>query len=468
MEILELIISMSKYIFAGIPVLLLLGVGLGSLQVNTGKEKSAQSRRKKLRKVRKYLWLVGLISILYMGCYVCVILVQNRVTGQIKIGFNYAEASRGLNPNSTRFNTYDIINDDVLNQAIAEGGLGDITPEQLRETLSVEPVQTGENLSSEQYYVATDYLLRYASSKETLRLSGRNVVASVAKAYHDQFNKKYSRKTNVLEMDFSGFEELDYLDQVNLLRQRATDVQNYLWMVSDESKLYTAEDGETFASLATKVSDFQNVELEGVESFILTRGVSRDKEQQILKLEYVNMIQDMSRQKHRAAYDVLLETIDMYERDMASIVLVPTMDNNGEYYMSRTKIGVDDFADSAEQYSQAESNIQTTIMDNQYAINQLELAQSSADSFGTADEMMEEAKNALEAFSQKGISMLKDYETKTKGEFLVFVEAGSPFKSFGFWKRCFLFGTELFCALAISLFLMPEKRTKKKEKGEAR
>ncbi len=45
-----------------------------------------------------------------------------------------------------------------------------------------------------------------------------------------------------------------------------------------------------------------------------------------------------------AAYDVRLEAINLLHEQMARVVLVPSTDMGHELYMSRTKIGVDNFA----------------------------------------------------------------------------------------------------------------------------
>ena len=61
-----------------------------------------------------------------------------------------------------------------------------------------------------------------------------------------------------------------------------------------------------------------------------------------------------------------LNAINTYERDMASIFLVPTRDEEGEFYMGRTKVGVDNFAVEAESFMESASNLQKIIETNNY------------------------------------------------------------------------------------------------------
>ena len=51
-----------------------------------------------------------------------------------------------------------------------------------------------------------------------------------------------------------------------------------------------------------------------------------------------------------AAYDVRLEAIEMYNAFMTRFVLIPTYDTDKEFYMSRTKVGVDYFAAEAKEH----------------------------------------------------------------------------------------------------------------------
>ena len=113
-------------------------------------------------------------------------------------------------------------------------------------------------------------------------------------------------------------------------------------MLQAESRSFQSEEtGETFTSLEKKINSFRDVQIERYRAFVLENGLVRDRTQYISKLNYINRISNIYYMKHLTAYQVRLEAIDKYERDMASVVLVPTEDENREFYMSRTQIGVE-------------------------------------------------------------------------------------------------------------------------------
>ena len=453
------IVRVISVLISLIPIFVVIAAGIAYLHVPAqGEERGVRNRLRRLK--GKIHWGI-LVCVIYVGCYLCVAYIQARVNNSITIGLNYAEASQGLNPNGTRFNTYDIIDDDVLTQAIEDGNLGDISVSQLRDTLSVVPLHAGESVSTEQYYVSTEYALVYNASLSTLTLDGRHVLQSVADAFNEQFLETYGRKTDVLEMDYSDVDEADYLDKVSLLSKKSSALQNYLWKCYSNGSNYVSEDGETFSSLAQKIEDFHNVQLERLESYVLTNGLTQDRNRQLAKLNYKNLMLDIDYEKNTAAYDVRLETIDMYERDMATIVLVPTTDEDGEYYMSRTKIAVDNFANEADSYSQNAADLQLQISNNQYAIDQMENAEASEDAYSTADDMITSIETALSEYAARALDMVHDYDNETRGDYLVFTTNQSRFMRELAMSGAVL-AVEMAAAYILAVALMPVKKSKER------
>ena len=412
MKVLD-ILTIFKYLLYAIPILFFVFVGVYYESRRRRGEKTVWKKQ-----IGKKALVIVFFTVLYCGSYLIMELVEKQVQASTIIGFNYAEASKGLYPNNTRFNTYDILDDEILNEVLATGEFGNISVETLRSTLSVEPLDAGEELSSEQYYVSTEYVLRYQAKMNTIHLPARKLVDTIANIYHQQFLEKYSRKSNILELDFTEYDQADFLDQIDMLEVMASNVVEYLNMMNIEAPLYFSETGETFASIASKVKNYQEVELERLASYVLTNGIARDKSQLLSKLGYENRMKIISYMKNMASYQVRLETIDMYERDMASIVLVPTRDEKGEFYMGRTKVGVDNFAKQADEAIQTAKQIQTDILSNQYAMNQIHTLELQESDLETMQRLMNEAKEKLFSFTEEGRQLVLNYDAETAGDFL--------------------------------------------------
>ncbi len=450
------IVTIAKLGLLALPVVLLLA---GVLLASRTPDKKKGSPRRGLTKA---LVLAVVLALVYVGCFIGVRQMQSNLEGSITIGLNYAKASRGLNPNGTRFNTYDILSDEVLEKAIADGGMGNLTPRQLRAALSVEPLEAG-GVSAERYYVATEYVLSYAATEKTQHLNGSAVVEAVANAYYDSFTAQYSRKTVVMEPDFGRVDEADYLDKVELLNKYAADIAGYLDMCGDDNMTYAYTDGETFSSLAAKVESLSKVELERLESYILVKGLSENLDQQLAKLSYLNLMKDISADKNSASYRIHLDAIEMYERDMATIVLIPTRDDEGEFYMSRTKVGVDVFADMAEDYSKDASNAKSYISTNNYAISQLIDSAATEADYATADAMVEAICTNLSAYAKRGLAMATDYDANTAGrQMTLSLSEYNPLSRCNLLKYAFLF---VLMSVSGGIFLaaLPERKQGKKQ-----
>ena len=85
---------------------------------------------------------------------------------------------------------------------------------------------------------------------------------------------------------------------------------------------------------------------------------------------------DFDRQKNEASYNLCNQAIDMYSEEMTRVVLVPTWDESGKYYMGRTKVGIDELSVMATTFSDNVASNEKEIMDNNLIIDKMQSAAS--------------------------------------------------------------------------------------------
>ena len=112
---------------------------------------------------------------------VCILLAALLCTAQYQdssrvasaqMTLNYSEASHGLNPNRTRFTTTDLTSDEVLQSTLYNAGLeGQMTVEQLRKAITVEPTDV-TNVSSSENYITTSCSISHAAPDLLRQLQG--------------------------------------------------------------------------------------------------------------------------------------------------------------------------------------------------------------------------------------------------------------------------------------------------------
>lgn len=402
-----------------------------------------------------------LLTALYFGLFMSTNMLRSWTEAGTVIGFNYKEASQGLNPNSTRFNTYDIISDEVLEEALNRLD-SNLPVRQLRSTLSVYPLAAGSTVSAEQYYVSTEYVLTYKANRNTIRLDPRKTVDTIAEVYNEQFLKAYSRNTDVLAVDLSRVDEVDYLDKPDLMEEMAYKIQEYMQGCQMDDPTFRSSSGENFGDVGTRAGKFRSVTLERLNAYILSNGVSEDPEQYISRLNYDNTIKNVSYRKNVAAYEVRLDVIDYYERDLASIVLVPTRDETGEFYMGRTKIGVDNFAVEAETFMKSATDLQKTIETNNYEIGQLR--QGGGGDRAAVDQLLEAAKQELKGVEASARQILEEYDAANASNILVITPQGRSFKAMFRVKQSAIF-TAGFLVSITALFVVYPRRDKIYRRG---
>ena len=325
------------------------------------------------RLFRGRIFLCILLSAVYFAGYSGIKYCYNSMYPSLFIRFNYEEAGKGKNPNGTRFNVSEILSDEVLDEVILRGGYS-VDKDELKKCLSLDTnydeVQISSTMSEADMSslgIATEYKLVYSPSLKTIGISGKTLLSLIGDVYYEKFMKDKTENVSILDIDFSDYDSSDYHSISDYLKVKADNLKHFIDVYSYADSNYRGENGESFAALSGKIESFTTVELERLHSYVVENGLSRDADAYTNTVDYKNKLLKLDYDKDMAAYNVRLEVIDMYDHQMARIVLVPTQDEQLEYYMSRTKIGVDDYANQAQEYLEDAKKLKNEIDDNTYA-----------------------------------------------------------------------------------------------------
>lgn len=282
------------------------------------------------------------------------------------IGLNYAEASLGQNSNGTRYNMSEIICDDVLERVIKKGGFEGFTADDLKSCLSVAPLTQGNSYSKENYHISTEFLVSYQANRKTQKYDSETLVQLLCNSYRDYYFDKYVSDFQIQLDDLAEeTESLDYIDAVSLLGNKANKILNYLYGLREKNSSFISSTGATFASVAAKADTLNSAQINGsLYSYILQNGVSSDPSRLISRFNFINSQSGFEKQKFEQSYSITNNAIAKYDKDMARIVLVPTWDNDGQYYMGRTKIGIDTLSVQSVSYSNNIASVEKGIKDN--------------------------------------------------------------------------------------------------------
>lgn len=408
-----------------------------------------------LRTIRETKWLrfgVLLLTIVFAGVFTFLYYREDNSNAGVQITLNYAEASKGQNANGVRYNMSEIISDEVIERAIEKGAMEDVTVSELKNCLRVYPLVDGNSYDEKAYHISTEFGVEFVKDKNTKHLDPYEVVNLIGYAYKDYYIDKYAADFRILNMDTEtdeDFETMDYMDIKQKLSLQTSEIANYMYGLAEENGTFTASSGETFLSIAGKCLNLQEVMIENsLEAYLLQNGISKDSEEYIDRLSYDNKIYDFDYQRADANYEVCNSAVELYEEEMTRIVLVPTWDSEGQYYMGRTKVGIDELSVEAEGYSQQAAQYSEEIETNKSIIRAMNFAKTNGtDAY--AETLIANIRKEIEQLSETARQAVQEYsETKmnqcisvgiVRSAFLTYAVLCAGFSGMFYLAACFLF-----------------------------
>lgn len=378
------------------------------------------------------------------------------------ISLNYSDASLAKNSNGTRYSVAEITSEEVINKAIDLGALEEVNAKQLAECLSVRPYVQGDAFDESKYHISTEFKVEYKATKYTQHLNAENVINLLTNAYKEFYIEKYTDNFSLDTLDEKpDYSEMEYMDIVSYFSKETTTILNYLYGMAEKSSSFVTENNTTFNSIAGKVTQFKKTQIqENLKALILQNGITRDKASYIDRLKYQNKNTDFDRRKNLASFNLCNDAIELYSEEMTRIVLVPTWDESGKYYMGRTKVGIDELSVMATEFSDYVASNEKSIMDNELIMDKIKGASKKKDAKATADELILSIDKSIEQFADEAVTAGREYLNQTMNQCIAVSISGSSM----FWeiRTIVLFGA--FCYGTVMLYEISKKFPKKKAK----
>ena len=314
------------------------------------------------------------------------------------LSLDYEEASRGLTPNGMRFNVFEIRSPEVMERLIDYAGLdGTVTPDELSECVSVKATHD-KNISGNVNYISTSFVVKFTNKGFISSISAKKMLTLLCKAYSEYFVEHYGFNHSILSFDADDLKFNDeYLLAVDLLDLKCRQLEKYVDLRSRESKNYQDPDtGMTFSSLKERLNDFYTYDLAKLRSYIIENGIAKDKAGMISMLDYKIRMDRLMNNKMMAAYYEDNKGIKMYDAAMSAVVMIPTQDEQMQYYMSRTKTGMDNMVKHAQEQLTGTAERMERIEYNTYLTEKLKAGETNITKMEKADAMIREMEVSLD------------------------------------------------------------------------
>lgn len=278
------------------------------------------------------------------------LLILNRQMSMV-IEFNYPGAEKGLNPDGSVFDVSELKSPEVIEKAKEHLDDKSLDTEFLRSRIlvttklsdnSVDKVISAVQSEKNIIYMPTAFYIYYSQKDKFSKNESRLFMESLAKAYSDFFNEKYSEKNDILSFVASehDFENIDYIEIHRILKNKVDSMLNYIKAHQNEDRAFYSEDNKSLGMAAKKLESFRDTSLEKFYSYIIQNGLSKNSKEYVESLDYFINDNKIAYEKAIEGSEMIKDSVSKYNQDSV-VVFVPSVDANRNYYMSRTKTGVD-------------------------------------------------------------------------------------------------------------------------------
>ena len=354
----------------------------------------------------------------------------------VVLSLNYEEASKGQNPNLTRYNVYELKSDRVMERVISNAGLQDVlTPTELSEHIDIAENSSGKTIDpndSSTYYISTSYTVSYRMNREIKNISVDDMMTLICKSYNDMFHEEYVGTKSVLKYDLGDIDGKEYIEIAKLFTNKSDQMLRYIQQRIEENATYRSDiTGQSFQTIKKMIQNVQNYSIKKYSAFVLESGLSRNKDHYIRTLNYKNDMLNINYQKFMIDYNVRKQQVQDYDSAMIGTVMVPSINEKQEYYMSRTNTGTDYLTKEAD-YSLSQGNaVDRDIIDNNDIIAKVNASTADEESYKKADELIKTVDEELKQVANTADTTDKEYIKHTTKDYLTFTEyTGSGNKMF--------------------------------------
>lgn len=165
-----------------------------------------------------------------------------------------------------------------------------------------------------------------------------NLLESVCNAYKAYFLENNGDNQEILKLKMEVTEDSEPYLRLKEIKQRASQLERYMTNRMKQSRAFSdGETGTSFDEFDKRLKNIISYDIPNASAYIIETGAARDSAALTEILEYKNKMEAISADKQMAYYEADNNGIAMYEKLMSSIIMIPTMDEQEQYYMSRTK-----------------------------------------------------------------------------------------------------------------------------------
>lgn len=322
-----------------------------------------------LLRVRR-LFVVGVVCTLM---FMCVLTTVRSFSATTTMSLNYEESVTGRTPNGARFSESEFLTQEYLEAILQAAGLqDDLTTSELADCISISPTNSRLVTEENDYYISSSYHIDLELPWSLWgKITAQDLLDQICRVYLKRFTADYRINATSLDISFD-YSDMDYEEIGSYFQMMIGRINNYLTVRNDQAGSYLSTSGQSYSAIKKQVQNLQSYTLSEYQSYIWENGVAKNNARCIDDLNELNRTLRWSEMSDSQKSEVFMNILDNYNNKMVPSVLIPTYDSDGSFYMSRTKVGIDDLAMRANELLTSAVDTQKSITTNNSKITALE------------------------------------------------------------------------------------------------
>lgn len=272
-------------------------------------------------------------------------------TVKINLTFNYLGIERGLNPDGSKFNVFEIKSKEVLGSILQKLSGSSLTMDEIKNKIivesvmpkaAVEQVRTEQTEGNQYYYIPYEFSIAYIEPDPFEKIGPIQVLNALSEVYSDFFLENYAEKNTILQEEKINAEEYEYIELADIYSNKINSMINYLYSHRKENEEFRAEStGETFGDIIYMLTNLRDIDVEKYRSHVLQTSIAKDRSSYLQKIKYIDTTLKRSYEQEKNNTQFISDTLRKYDAKITSSLFIPTTDENNKLYMNKTQTGLD-------------------------------------------------------------------------------------------------------------------------------
>ncbi len=275
------------------------------------------------------------------------------------IELNYPGSEKGLNPDGSFFDVTELQSSELIDKA--KKGLKiekedtEFLKTRLSFTTNVSPDSFDKVVASVEagemnVYMPTTYFLYYSQKNKFDKNETSAFINNLADAYREYFYDKYTLKNDLLVFDKNtyNFAAADYLESYDLLYKKTTSMISLVESHESRNNTFKSSDGYNLGMICDMLRQFKDVNLENYYAFITQNGVSKNNSDFVERVSFLIENKSLDYDIFNEEANIKKNVLSDYNGSITANAFIPAINAEKDYYMNRTKTGLDYVTDEAQ------------------------------------------------------------------------------------------------------------------------